>query len=90
MRPDIDGLVVTLEQRQEVIAPILVKWPVACFHITLPEIMRDVCISDRVRHRWCSFSEHLGNLPDLLQADEQSPNSLHHNGRHDCQEEVDH
>lgn len=82
VRPHVDGLVVPLEEGEEVVAPALVCLPVASVDVALLEHFGDIGQLHGARQCGKGRLQQLGDLPQLLRVDEQPANLLHHNRCH--------
>ena len=82
MGPHVEGLVVPLEEGEEVVAPALVWLPVAGEDVALLEHPGDIRHLDGARQRGEGRLQELRDLTQLLGVDEQATNLLHHHRRH--------
>ena len=64
---------------KEAVAPVLVVWLGARADVALPKVLGNLGVSHSAGHGGRSLSQYSGNLPDVLQADEHTPNSFHYN-----------
>ena len=82
MGPHVEGLVVPLEEGEEVVAPALVRLPVAGEDVALLEHPGDIGHLDGARQRGEGRLQELRDLTQLLGVDEQATDLLHHHRRH--------
>ena len=80
--PHIEALVVPLEKGEEVVAPALLRLPVAGEDVALAEHPGDVGHLDGARQRGKGRLQEPRDLTELLHVDEQSADLLHHHRRH--------
>jgi len=80
--PHVEGLVVPLEEGEEVIAPALVRLPVAGEDVALAEHPGNIHHLHGARQRGEGRLQQLGDLTQLLRVDEQAADPLHHHRRH--------
>lgn len=80
--PHVEGLVVPLEEGEEVVAPALLRLPVAREDVAFAEHPGDVGHLDGARQRGEGRLQQLGDLTELLDVDEQAADLLHHHRRH--------
>lgn len=80
--PDVEGLIVPLEKGEEVVAPTLLRLPVAGEDVAFAEHPGDVRHLDGARQRGKGRLQELRDLTELLDVDEQTADLLHHHRRH--------
>lgn len=80
--PHVEGLVVPLEEGEEVVAPALVRLPVAGEDVALAEHPGNVGYLHGARQRGEGRLQQLRDLTQLLRVDEQAADLLHHYRRH--------
>lgn len=80
--PHVEGLIVPLEEGEEVVAPALVRLSVAGEDVALAEHPGNVGHLHSARQRGEGRLQQLGDLTQLLRVDEQAADLLHHHRRH--------
>ncbi|KAF3839946.1 hypothetical protein F7725_018663 [Dissostichus mawsoni] len=80
--PHIEGLVVPLEEGEEVIAPALVRLSVAAEDVALTEHPGNIGHLHGARQRGERRLQQLRDLTQLLHVDKQAANLFHHHRRH--------
>lgn len=71
-----------LEEREEVIAPAVVRWPVAREDVCLPEDTGHIADAHSAWQSGKGRLEQLRDLTQLLHIYKQTAKLLHHHGRH--------
>lgn len=71
-----------LEEREEVIAPAVVGWPVASVNVRLSKDVGHIADAHSAWQCGNGRLEQLGDLTQLLHVYKQAANLLHHHGRH--------
>lgn len=82
MGPHIEGLIVPLEEGEEVVAPALVRLSVAGEDVALAEHPGNIRHLHGARQRGEGRLQELRDLTELLRVDEQAADLLHHHCRH--------
>lgn len=82
MGPHVNGLVVPLEEGEEVIAPALVRLPVAGEDVALAKHPGDIRHLHSARQRGEGRLKQLRDLSQLLRVNKQPANLLHHHCCH--------
>lgn len=83
VRPNVDGFIMLLEEREEVILPGSVEWPVPCVNVGLPKEARDIRHPDRAGGSRKGVLQEPRHFPEVLRIDKKMAEFFGHNSCHD-------